>query len=130
MTSNDEDGIPPTPQTEAEFTPDWFRAVTRKYFEQEGRDPDKISLVGEVRAAKNELQGILSTTFVVEADLRNEEPNEDVEEEEVFSIFVKVPLQGEPMYHSVNTRELTMFKVTQKSRQTQQSRLVPTTLFY
>ena len=31
--------------------------------------------------------------------------------EESRSIFVKVPLQGEPMYHSVNARELTMLKV-------------------
>ena len=31
--------------------------------------------------------------------------------EQSRSIFVKVPLQGEPMYHSVNARELTMLKV-------------------
>ena len=31
--------------------------------------------------------------------------------EESRSIFVKVPLRGEPMHHSVNARELTMLKV-------------------
>ena len=107
------DDLPPTPQTEADFTPEWFRFVTRNYFKEEGRDPDKITVVS-VKAVKNELQGILSTTFVVDGELQIEDPGEDEEAEETLSIFVKVPLQGEPMYHSVNTRELTMFRVRGK----------------
>ena len=126
-----EETIPPTPQKETEFNPKWVNAVMRRYFEVDlGVDPEAVE-VTEVNAAKNEVQGILSITYVVNFKFKVADSEEYAEgnrrvtkqyhldakymmfhfTEESRSIFVKVPLQGEPMYHSVNARELTMLKV-------------------
>ena len=60
-----EETIPPTPQKETEFNPKWVNAVMRRYFEVDlGVDPEAVE-VTEVNAAKNEVQGILSITYVV-----------------------------------------------------------------
>ena len=67
-----EDTIPPTPQKEAEFNPKWVKAVMRRYFEDNlGVDPEAVE-VTEVSAAKNEVQGILSVTYVVSFKFRVE----------------------------------------------------------
>ncbi len=108
--------IPPTPQSEAEFTPEWTKAVMRSYFVDDLEvDPGDVE-VTEVRAAKNEVQGILSVTYVVDVKYRVRKGAENEEEEGEKSIFVKVPLQGEPMHHSVNVRELTMLQVGGRGR--------------
>ena len=65
-----EELIPPTPQCESEFHPEWVKAVMRRYFEDDlGVDPEAVE-VTEVAAAVNEVQGILSTTYVVRFKFR------------------------------------------------------------
>ena len=65
-----EEPIPPTPQCATEFHPAWVKAVMRRYFEDDlGVDPEAVE-VTEVAAADNEVQGILSTTFVVSFKFR------------------------------------------------------------
>ena len=65
-----EEAIPPTPQGVTEFNPKWVKAVMRRYFEVElGVNPEAVE-VTEVTAADNEVQGILSTTYVVNFKFR------------------------------------------------------------
>ncbi len=110
-TTPDEEPIPPTPTGEAGFDPAWVEAVTRRHLakkeeEKEGGeegevDPDRIRVTRVIRAVPNEVQGILSTTFVVdfvyEVLSGAKEDGEDAEEKKKrreASIFVKVPLKG------------------------------------
>ena len=66
--------IGPTPETEAEFTIKWVEPILKSQLKKEGEiDPEEIKIV-EVRAQKNSLQGILSTTFVVDVDFEGPDP--------------------------------------------------------
>ena len=65
----------PTPENESEFTVEWVTPILKKVLEKEGEiDPENVNIV-EVKAVKNVLQGILSTTYVVDVDF--EAPNEN-----------------------------------------------------
>jgi hypothetical protein len=56
----------PTPQSESQFTPQWSKAVMRRYFEDDLETAlDDVEII-EVAAALNEVQGILSVTYVVD----------------------------------------------------------------
>ena len=67
----------PTPENESEFSIEWVTPILKKQLEKEGEiDPEKINVV-QVKAEKNSLQGILSTTYVVDVDF--EAPNENGE---------------------------------------------------
>eukprot|EP00095_Tigriopus_kingsejongensis_P006899 maker-scaffold126_size328755-snap-gene-0.10 protein:Tk06899 transcript:maker-scaffold126_size328755-snap-gene-0.10-mRNA-1 annotation:"AGAP001552-PA" len=92
-----------TPTCETEFTPEWVLWVLKDNLREEDMKLEDIE-VTELRVMKNEVQGILSQTFVVDVDFRHQG------NEEIKSIFVKVPLHGEPMYRVVNEREKTMFQ--------------------
>ncbi|XP_059096049.1 uncharacterized protein LOC131890667 [Tigriopus californicus] len=92
-----------TPKSENEFTPDWAMFVLESFFNEEEMKLTDIEIV-QVQAQKNEVQGILSETFVVDVDFRHQG------NEESKSIFVKVPLHGEPLYKVVNEREKIMFQ--------------------
>ena len=73
------ESVGPTPQTEDEFGVDWVRPILLESLGKSENleiDPEQVQVL-EVRAKKNVLQGILSTTFVVDVDY--EAPNEDGE---------------------------------------------------
>ena len=72
------ESVGPTPQSEDEFSVDWVRPILLESLGKSGLeiDPEQVQVL-EVRAKKNVLQGILSTTFVVDVDY--EAPNEDGE---------------------------------------------------
>ena len=55
------------------------------------------------------LQGILSTTYVVDFDYEVSSGDDDREKRE-GSVFVKVPLRDQPQFASVNVREAAMLK--------------------
>ena len=59
----------PTPESEDDFSPEWAAPILIQQLRKEDEiDPlAKIEVV-EVRAEKNSLQGILSTTFVLDVD--------------------------------------------------------------
>ena len=66
--------VGPTPENESEFSIEWVTPILKKQLEKEGEiDPDSVNVV-KVKAVKNSVQGILSTTFVVDVDF--EVPNE------------------------------------------------------
>ena len=71
-----------TPQSESEFTPEWAKFALSKHFEAEEMDAAEVEVVG-VAAAKNEVQGILSLTYVVDVEFKYKG------EEHTKSIFVK-----------------------------------------
>ena len=63
-----------TPQKVEDFTLDWIKPIILKYFEEKkAKDVTKIELV-EVKAQKNSLQGILSTTYVVDIIYKDQNP--------------------------------------------------------
>ena len=71
------ESVGPTPQSEDEFSVDWVRPILLESLGKDLEiDPGQVQVL-EVRAKKNALQGILSTTFVVDVDY--EAPNEDGE---------------------------------------------------
>ena len=71
------ESVGPTPQSEDEFSVDWVRPILLESLGKDLEiDPGQVQVL-EVRAKKNALQGILSTTFVVDVDY--EVPNEDGE---------------------------------------------------
>ncbi len=96
---------PPTPNDESGFDSEWVQAVTRDYLakldsdEQDSDDgetspdPDKIKVTKVVKAVKNEVQGILSTTYVVDFEYQILDGNDGCETKDK-SIFVKIPLKG------------------------------------
>lgn len=92
-----------TPKSEDEFTPEWAFMALESFFQEEEMKLGDIEMV-QVQARKNEVQGILSETFVVDVNFRHQG------NEEFKSIFVKVPLHGEPLYKVVNEREKIMFQ--------------------
>jgi hypothetical protein len=59
----------PTPDREEDFTGDWVLFVLRDFFERNERDPDLVQIL-KVEAKTNEVQGILSTTFVVDVEYK------------------------------------------------------------
>ncbi len=87
-----------TPDSIDAFTSEWILFAMKNLFE----DNDKV-VVESFQARKNDVQGILSTTFIVdvECSLNGESHSK--------SLFVKVPLKDEPQFESVNRRELVMF---------------------
>ncbi|CAM6053922.1 unnamed protein product [Sphagnum tenellum] len=92
--------LPRTPSSESEFTKEWILHVLQDSLSQDDGPIEVISF----EARKNEVQGILSTTFVVDIQLRVGDSNLKK------SIFVKVPLKDEPAYRNVNIREATMLR--------------------
>uniref|UniRef100_A0A0K2T6X4 CHK kinase-like domain-containing protein n=1 Tax=Lepeophtheirus salmonis TaxID=72036 RepID=A0A0K2T6X4_LEPSM len=98
-----------TPESCDDFSTNWVQSVTKEYFVMENI---KDARVLSVSAKDNELQGILSKTFVLDIEYRGLEVDDDGEEKEETkerSIFVKVPLK-DPNFVSVNVRELVMLK--------------------
>ncbi len=91
--------VPPlTPTDESGFDPAWVAAVALTHLasleEEEGLanvEPEQIRILRVVRAERNEVQGILSTTYVVHFEYCIEGREEQVKEQ---SLFVKVPLRG------------------------------------
>merc|ERR1739838_676028 len=81
--------VGPTPENESEFSIEWVTPILKKQLEKEGEiDPESVNVV-EVKAFKNSVQGILSTTFVVDVDF--EVPNENGEKElQTKHMFAKV----------------------------------------
>ena len=57
----------PTPDKEDDFNADWVSFVLKDYFERNEKEPELVRILS-VSAKKNEVQGILSTTFVVDVD--------------------------------------------------------------
>ena len=84
------ESVGPTPQSEDEFSVDWVRPILLESLGKDLEiDPGQVQVL-EVRAKKNALQGILSTTFVVDVDY--EAPNEDgeigkIQNSEFFVLF-------------------------------------------
>lgn len=76
----------PTPNSVEDFSKEWIEFVLQNYFVKNELDPDKIE-IKSFEAKKNELQGILSTTFIVDVEFIHGD------EEMHKSIFVKVPLK-------------------------------------
>ena len=60
----------PTPDTEEDFSPEWVAFVLRDYFTRNEQDPDQVQIL-TVSAKKNEVQGILSTTYVVDVEYKH-----------------------------------------------------------
>jgi hypothetical protein len=60
----------PTPDNEEGFSPEWVAFVLRDYFTRNETDPDQVQIL-TVAAKKNEVQGILSTTYVVDVDYQH-----------------------------------------------------------
>jgi len=86
--------LPFTPNNEDEFTADWVQKVASDYLKGEEENSEEIGepIIKEVWTKKNELQGILSTTYIVKFKYHFQ--GDDGQEREK-SIFVKVPLKGE-----------------------------------
>ena len=58
----------PTPEKEEEFTVDWATPILQDYYKRTNNtDPSDIKVLS-VKAKKNELQGILSITYVVDVE--------------------------------------------------------------
>ena len=83
--------VGPTPENESEFSIEWVTPILKKQLEKEGEiDPDSVNVV-EVKAVKNSVQGILSTTFVVDVDF--EAPNENGEKGKHLNLVCKPHLR-------------------------------------
>jgi hypothetical protein len=140
----------PTPTCAEDFSREWVSSVTGPHFVSKGLDPSHVHVTA-VKAEKNCIQGILSTTYVV--DVQYEVEGRETEEgrespakynqssmilpiipldEGKMSLFVKVPLRGDPLYTSVNARELCMLTQVlpklQVSRSTYSRLFVPNAL--
>jgi len=59
----------PTPEKIEDFSPEWVAFVLRDFFERNEKDPLRVEIL-KVDAKVNEVQGILSTTFVVDVDYK------------------------------------------------------------
>ena len=59
-----------TPDKEEDFSAEWVSFVLQDYFKSNEKDPELVEIV-KVTAKKNEVQGILSTTFVVDVDYKH-----------------------------------------------------------
>jgi len=101
---NEEKMLPKTPTKIEDFTQVWAAAVLEKTWSDIDIDSNKVEIVS-VEAKLNGLQGLLSTTYIVDVQYSYEGT------EDTKSIFVKIPLNkdGEATYHEANTREHTMF---------------------
>ena len=84
------DNVGPTPQSEDEFSVDWVRPILLESLGKEEIELEQVQVL-EVRAKKNALQGILSTTFVVDVDY--EAPNEDGEMGKKSAHFLETTLK-------------------------------------
>ena len=110
----DASSIPPTPPDESALSSarDWVEAVTRRHLAAkeaevdvevtevidpsevkvtEVIDPSEVKVTRVRRAERNEVQGILSDTFIVDFDYVVRDSGATKE----ASIFVKVPLKGQ-----------------------------------
>jgi len=97
---------PPTPTSAEEFTPAWASYVMADWFSKNDCPVQSVN-VTKVSANLNSLQGLLSTTYLVEVVFTRGGA------EESKGIFVKVPLTGHRAqdYKEVNTREFAMLSV-------------------
>jgi hypothetical protein len=59
-----------TPDREEDFSSEWVLFVLHEYFKSNEKDPELVQIVN-VSAKKNEVQGILSTTFVVDVEYKH-----------------------------------------------------------
>lgn len=94
--------VPPTPESEGGFDVAWVASVAKEYLEgkeeeEEEGEGGEVTVTEVTRAARNEVQGILSTTFVVDFNYTRGEEEEPKE----GSIFVKVPLKGQDFNQAV-----------------------------
>lgn len=90
-----------TPQSEDDFGQAWIQAVLDQMEEDEETEGHQLA---SFQVRKNEVQGILSTTFIVDVKLQDDNGHQ-VDK----SIFVKVPLRDPNVaFESVNKRELVM----------------------
>merc|ERR1719464_2660084 len=79
--------VGPTPENESEFSIQWVTPILKKQLEKEGEiDPESVNVV-EVKAFKNSVQGILSTTFVVDVnfEVRNENGEKGLQTKHMFA---------------------------------------------
>lgn len=93
-----------TPDKAEDFSAEWLKFVMRPFFHAEETDFDSVK-IESFGVDKNEVQGILSTTFIAHVDY-SLKGGDEVKRK---SLFVKVPLKNEPQFESVNRRELVMF---------------------
>jgi hypothetical protein len=60
----------PTPEKVEDFSPEWVAFVLHDYFVRNDKDPNHVQIL-KVDAKVNEVQGILSTTFVVDVEYKH-----------------------------------------------------------
>jgi len=93
--------IPATPTCPTQFSKAWLLHVLDDWFTQQGVDTSQVDIV-DIAAARNGLQGQLSTTYTVDVEymVGNTAPGQK-------SLFVKVPLVGPAAqsFKAVNVRE-------------------------
>jgi len=96
--------VPPTPTCVEQFTKEWLKYVMDDWFVKNDIKTEAVDIV-HFSAALNSLQGLLSTTYIVDIDFTVN--NSDQQSK---SIFVKVPLTGHSAqnFKSVNVRENSM----------------------
>jgi len=96
--------IPPTPTCVEEFNKEWIKFVMDDWFIKNDIKTESVDIVS-FSASLNSLQGLLSTTYIVDIDFTVD--NEDLQKK---SIFVKVPLTGPSAqnFKAVNVRENSM----------------------
>ena len=100
------ESVGPTPQSEDEFSVDWVRPILLESLGKDLEiDPGQVQVL-EVRAKKNALQGILSTTFVVDVDY--EAPNEDgeigkIQKSKILKFFVLFWMGDGAARHGIKT---------------------------
>lgn len=59
----------PTPDKIEDFSSEWVAFVLRDFFERNDKDPATVEIL-KVDAKVNEVQGILSTTYVVDVEYK------------------------------------------------------------
>ena len=65
-TYNTEDIVP-------SFSIQWVKSFMDGYFERKGKDPNKINII-DLKVQKNDIQGILSTAYLVDVRYKDENP--------------------------------------------------------
>jgi len=96
--------IPPTPTCVEEFNKEWIKYVMDDWFAKNDIKTESVDIVN-FAASLNSLQGLLSTTYIVDIDFTVD--NADLQQK---SIFLKVPLTGPSAqnFKAVNVRENSM----------------------
>eukprot|EP00091_Calanus_sinicus_P024535 TRINITY_DN8859_c0_g1_i1.p1 TRINITY_DN8859_c0_g1~~TRINITY_DN8859_c0_g1_i1.p1 ORF type:complete len:144 (-),score=27.67 TRINITY_DN8859_c0_g1_i1:9-440(-) len=96
--------IPPTPTCVEEFSKEWLKYVMDDWFAKNDIKTESVDILN-FSASLNSLQGLLSTTYIIDIDF-----TVDNKDEQRKSIFLKVPLTGPSAqnFKAVNVRENSM----------------------